>query len=595
MKRINETIRRVIKAISRAVYRFPLTAVSLIGAASLICYMISLHKSPPLITEKLLFTLLVSAVLGMAAQFALERFERLSKMRLAVYGLSVLLAAGYFLILRPAPEVSVEIGVRTFAAVFAAVCFVLWFPSFRDRTDFNKIALVHFKSVFTAALYAAVLSAGIAAIIAAVDILLLNVDNDAYAYMMAVVWVLFAPVYYLSLLPRFGSEDEADRAFMRNAEKYPRFLEILVSNIAVPIVAVYTLVLFLYFVKILVTLNWPSGQLGPMVLWYSAAGLILFVLASPLDNRFALFYRRAFPKALIPVVVMQLVSVGIRLRAYGFTESRYYVALFGIFSILTGVLMTIKPSHKNSLIALLAASFAVFSVIPPVDAFTVSRISQIARVENILRSEGILTDVGLQPKSGASERTKFETTSILSYLDRHGSLNRLSWLPEDFSLYDDMEGALGFPPEYASGESGGRFLYVSVDAEKPVAISGYDVSVNIYTDRYANGPDLSTFSFSVRGVDYTLSVDRLSREDARVSVKNAAGEALVESTLHEFADSLRETAGAEKGTLPPERMTLEAAKDGYRLKIVFQNISMTVGEGTDAGVDYSAVVLFGAP
>jgi len=78
-----------------------------------------------------------------------------------------------------------------------------------------------------------------------------------------------------------------------------------------------------------------------------------------------------FPKVMIPVVVMQLISVGIRLNAYGITESRYYVVLFGIFSILMGILLSRRNRFKYSVIALFAAIFAVLSVVPPFDAFAV--------------------------------------------------------------------------------------------------------------------------------------------------------------------------------------------------------------------------------
>lgn len=94
--------------------------------------------------------------------------------------------------------------------------------------------------------------------------------NDAYGYMMAIVWILFATIYYLSLLPRFNSEEVADRTYAQEAGHYPRFLEILVSYIAVPLVAAFTLVLLSYFVKIAVTRVWPTGHLGPMVLGYSS-------------------------------------------------------------------------------------------------------------------------------------------------------------------------------------------------------------------------------------------------------------------------------------------------------------------------------------
>ena len=88
-----------------------------------------------------------------------------------------------------------------------------------------------------------------------------------------------------------------------------------------------------------------------MILAYSAVGLVLFVLASRLSNRIAVLYKFIFPKVLIPIVGMQLMSVSIRLRAYGVTESRYYVALFGIFSLAVGLILTLRPKTKNGIIA----------------------------------------------------------------------------------------------------------------------------------------------------------------------------------------------------------------------------------------------------
>ncbi len=602
MKRLKEIIQHLIKGMSRAVFRFPLTVVCLICAAILICYMISLHKTPALVIEKLMFTCLVGAILGMTAQFAAERFKKPAKVRLTVYEVSALLTAGYFLILWPAPEISQEIGVRTFVAVFALTCAALWIPCYKQKADFNKVCLIHFKSLFTSVLYSGVLSGGLAAIITAVDILLFHVNNDTYSYMMTIVWVLFATIYYLSLLPKFNSADKPDLQVLHTAGNYPKFLEILISYIAIPLVAAYTLVLLAYFIKILVTLHWPSGQLGPMVLGYSAAGLLIFVLSSLLTNRFAVLYRMIFPKVLIPVVILQLVSVTIRLNAYGVTESRYYVALFGFFSIAIGVLLSFKPIAKNSYIALLAAGFAIFSIIPPVDAFTVSRSSQINRVEKILQSEGILSGGKLTPKTDVSEKSRIEATSILNYLDMHSSLKYIKWLPEDFNIYQDMKNTLGFEPVYANyAGSESKYFLASLDTQKPVIISGYDISVNIYSNRLSNekGPlpkeNPVSYKFTLKGVDYVLSVDRLSNQEARVSVKNSAGAELIGTNLYEFTKGITDTGYNQKEALPPDKMMLDVSQNDYKLKIVFQNINITFGTGSDAGVDYSALVLFGVP
>ncbi len=594
MKRLTDAVKRILLGLFAAVERFPLTVVCLSCAAVLICYMISLHKGPELFIQKLMFTFLFGSFLGIAAQFTHERFERLSKLRLAVYGIAAVVTVGYYLILWPAPNISFEVVIRTIVAVFAMFCLSLWVPSYQGRFDFNSITLIHFKALLTSVLYSGVLSAGCAAIIASVDTLLFNVNNDAYPYTMTIIWVLFATIYYLSLLPRFNSEDVTEREYAEHMGDYPRFLEILISYIAIPLLTVYTLVLAAYFVKILVTWNWPSGQLGVMVLAYAAAGLTVYVLASRLENRFAGLYRMIFPKVLIPVVIMQLTSVAIRLNAYGVTESRYYVTLFGIFSIVCGLFLSFKPVSKNGIIALLAAGFAVFSVIPPVDAFTVSRVSQVTRLEKMLVAEGVLVDGKLSPKADVSMKLKAESTSILSYLDNRNYIKSVKWLPQNFNSYEDMKSTLGFEPSYVDNDI--KNFYASLDMQKPFNISGYDICVSRFWNSMNKGNQPVT-DFEVRGVKYQLVFTDIESGDVRVAIKNVDGVELVGTGINDFVKLLTGTSNTPKEALSPETMTLDVVKDGYKLRIIFQNVNVTYGTESETGVnyDYSVWVLFGSP
>jgi hypothetical protein len=596
MERLKEVFKNNIKGISLAGFRFPMTVVSLLAAASIIFRLIAINGTLPLILEKLIFTFVVGAVLGMVAQFTVERFQKFSGKRVQVYGAALLLLISYFLILLPAPEISAEITVRSLVTVFALVCMVLWIPPYKSEVNFNLVALVHFKSVFTSLLYSGVLSAGIAAIIGAVDILLFNVHHDAYAYMMTTIWVVFAPVYYLSLLPKFNWKSETDKSIMENASGYPRFLDILVSKIAIPLISAYTLVLIAYFLKIVFTRTWPSGQVGPMVLVYSIAGLLIFVLSSLLENRFAIFYRKVFPKILIPVVIMQLISVGIRLNSYGVTESRYYVAIFGVFSIVAGVLLSFNSVSKNGRIALLAAVFAIISIIPPVDAFTVSRRSQINRIESILEKEGMLTDGKVSKKENASEYTKVETTSILYYLERSSSLKYIDWLPEDFVIYHGMKTTFGFEPTYPVHYNGDqRFVYISLDAQEPLLVTGYDILLNTFVGRYMNEKEMTDRDFELDGKTYRLKVNRISNDEVYVSILDSLGIELVGTGLNEFAQGLIGETNVNKEALSPNELSFDVINNEYKLKIIFQNISYTSGSGSDSGADYGIYVLFATP
>ncbi len=593
MEYLKEIIRRSAKGIAIAGYRFPLTVASLLVATLIVFRLIAIDTSLPLILEKLIFTFMVGAFIGVAAQFVVERFANLSEKRLLVYAVALLLLAGYFLILLSAPEISNEITVRSFVAIFALVCMALWIPSYKSDVDFNMVALVHFKGVFTSLLYSGVIAAGTSAIIAAIDTLLFSVDGDAYWYTLTVIWILFAPVYYLSLLPKFNSQLNEDKDMAERASNYPKFLEILVSYIAIPLISAYTAVLMAYFLKILFTLTWPSGQIGPMVLVYSIAGLVIFILASLLDNRFAAFYLRFFPKVLIFVVIMQLISVGIRLYHYGITESRYYVGIFGIFSIIAGILLSRSPVSKNGRIALLVAVFAIISIIPPVDAFTVSRHSQINRIESILADEGMLTNGEITKKEDASEYTKIETTNILNYLNRSSSLKYIDWLPEDFEVYEDLKQVFGFAPTYPNYVDDGRqYFYVSLDGETPLPIAGYDVLLNAFVGNYREATEILSQEFDLDGSLYKMEINGIGNNEAYISILDPLGNELIGTGINQFIEQIAGEEPVMKDRLSPDELSFTVNNNGYKLKIIFQNINYSSVDGIVSDLNYSIYVLF---
>lgn len=595
MNRFITLVRSNLLRLFEAVSRFPLTVVCLFGATILFCYIVSLKVQPSLLVQKLAYTFMLGSFLGITAQFACERFLRLNSRRLAVYALSTLLTVGYYLILLPAQSISQEVTVRTFVAVAAMFCAFVWVPSYRDTADFNEISLVHFKSALISILYSAVLSAGCASIIAAVDTLLFNVNQDAYSYTMIIIWVMFATLYYLSLLPRFNSADAEEQEFAKYSAQYPRFLEILVSYIAIPLIAVFTLVLTAYFIKILFTLKWPSGQLGGMVLAYSTAGLVIYILASLSQNRFAQWYLKLFPKVLIPVVIMQLISVGIRLDAYGFTESRYYIALFGMFSLVCGSILSFKPVSRNGLIALLAATFAILSTVPPIDAFTISRHSQISRLENMLEAEGVLQNGQITPKAEVSMDLRLETTNIINYLQAREYTRYVAWLPQDFNTYNNMKSVLGFEPAYPGMSRENNFFYAMMEPQKPVDISGYNIMINANSHRGEVNGKTSPADFEIAGVHYQLELERLSAQEVRVVVRTAAGQEVIATGLYDFSQTISGVGNAPKEALPPEQMTFDLENNGYKMRIMFQNLHITSGDMVDAGVDYGLIILIGVP
>lgn len=95
------------------------------------------------------------------------------------------------------------------------------------------------------------LAAGISAIFYATDYLLFNIDYKMLTHLLNIVGPLFAPIYFLSMTPLYpGKREEMipDEAWAKRGETLerqfmvPRFLEVLISYIIIPLTAIYTLI-----------------------------------------------------------------------------------------------------------------------------------------------------------------------------------------------------------------------------------------------------------------------------------------------------------------------------------------------------------------
>lgn len=577
MSRIKSFLNKTIMNLKETVFRFPLVLIFLASLTIVLSMTIENVISDEELIRRLLFTGIFGALLATAVQFAVERFKNLSKYTLILHAAAVLLSAAYYYFMTN-DDISPIMVVHLFVISFALFAAYLYLPSAKNEVDFGNVALTHFKAAFIAILYGVVLFLGFAAIFEAVDILLYNINSEVYAHTAVIAFIFFTPSYYLSLLPKFNSTDEADIKRNEASYSYPRVLDILVSNIMIPLISIFSVVLIIYFLKILITGVWPVGQVGPMVLGYSAAGYFIYILDSKLDNRFSLLYRRIFPVALIPLVAMQLVSAYIRIEAYGITESRYYIVLFGIFSLICALMIIFGKKKNPNSIVLLSLIFALISIIPPVDAFTVSSKSQEARLEEILLRNNMLADNKIVHSKNISNEDKYEITSISDYMARMGHLNNIEWFPEeyaDWGYYGSFESIYGFSPyydnSYGPGE-GSRYSYASLDDSISMDVSGYDrfIKANIYS-RADQKPTVGTFETD--GVKYTVEQETDSLGYVTLKILNDSNNVLIEISMKELTDHLFEKPES-KYSLPPEDLTIEAENESVKLKVTASEINI---------------------
>lgn len=578
MSRIKDFLNKMALNLKTTLTRFPLVLLFLVFLTTTMFYEIENDFRNESLFGRLFFTGIFGALLATLVQFKTERFITLKKNKLLLQAITILLAVGYYHFMTN-DDISNSMIVHLFVISFALFAGYLYVPSSKNEVNFGNVALSHFKAAFTAILYGVVIFLGFVAIFGAIDILLFNIDTKIYGHLANIAFVFFTPAYYLSLLPKFNSEEENDIKKNEVSYSYPRVLEILVSYILIPLISIFSAVLIVYFIKILVTGVWPVGQVGPMVLGYSASGYFIYILGHNLDNKFSLSYRKIFPIVLLPLVAMQLVSSYIRVDAFGITESRYYVILFGIFSIACALMLIFGKKKNPNSIVLLSALFALLSIIPPVDAFTISKNSQEGRLQEFLLENNMLSENKIIPNKDVSNEDMREITDISNYLARMGYLEDIEWFPKEYastsSYYQNFNKIYGFQAYYNEYYPDGNptYAYATLDNNVEIDSSGYEkfLKINIFSDTRNNSTSIS--SFNLDNKKYSIEQKTDNKGYVTLVILDSSGKEVLEISLKDYIDGLFENYTEPKAMKSPEEMVIVSQNEVLKVQILINDIS----------------------
>jgi MFS family permease len=563
------------KRLTNAIVRYPLTELFLLAAAVIVSVSINAEKD----YEKLLLACVVGAVLCASLQALYERFFYKIFTRLILMVCGVTLTLGYYLILRSAPELSMEIGIRTSVALLALYFAFIWVPVIRSRISFNESFMAVFKAFFHSAFYSAVLYGGCSLIILAINTLIVNVNYKAYPHTANIVFTLFAPLFFLSLIPVYpgkkNKDMDSEKTFtqeevINKAAFCPKFLEILISYIIIPLTAVFTIILLLYMVLNIRGSFWTNNLMEPMLVSYAITVIFIYILSSRLENKFAVLFRLIFPKLLVPIVLFQITSSIISLSETGVTHTRYFVILFGIFAACSGIVMSLLLVRKNGIIAAMLIAFSFVSIIPPVDAFTVSRLSQENILKSVLIQNGMLKNNTITPNSSVSNEDKKKIISLVEYLTMMGYSNKIEWLPDNFTVYEDFYDTFGFY-EYDLAENTNRSINFFLNSSVPIDIAGYDVLTHTYINSDENKVT-QICDIKKSGKNYILEKEKSGEKYDIVLIDDNKQE-IIRFDTNEIFSKYRSYA-VDKAEISNEEATFSIENDQVKLTIVVQDVNI---------------------
>jgi hypothetical protein len=433
----------------------------------------------------------------------------------------------------------------------------LLIPYFYERTNFELYVIKLILRFFTTLIFSIVLQLGISAILLTIDSLLgIQVYSNLYLYIWFIICGIFAPTFFLAGVPPNNLELEV--------EDYPKILKILLLYIVIPLISVYTLILYLYFAKVLITYKWPVGLVGHLVLWYSVISIFVIFLVYPLiaESKWVKNFIFWFPKLILPLIIMMFVSVGIRVSAYGITENRYFVLALGLWALGIMLYWSIARKNRNIVLPLSLAVIVFLSVIGPWSAYSTSIFSQNNRFKGILSKYNMIKDnTIIKPSSTIKAEDEKEINAILKYFNNSHSLMNVKYLPKDFKL-TEVKNLFGFEykDDYYGPQDNVYFSYSLNFVSSPHNISGFDY----------------LFNFRYPGNTQNQSNQKIKAEFNRESqefMMNYNGIEIYKRSLSDFAEELYEKYGTTSDkTITSEEMTFVDENKDVKIKFLFINI-----------------------
>lgn len=548
-----------------AICRFPATVVLAVATSALLILIIEhdfRHISVRVETlSRIAMTCGLGILLTVCIQLLYERYGRVNLvMQWLGWAIGLAILWLYFLLLLP--DLNWMSGTRYTAVMLTLVIALTVIPYFIRKAFFEQ-ALIRLSARFLLAiLYSAVLFLGISAILFTLQHLLsVPVPERLYLYVWIVIVGVFAPVFFLAGIPQ-DQKDLGDAS-------YAKWLRVLLINIVLPLIMIYTLILYIYFAKILLTQQWPEGLVSHLVLWYSAISIGVILYTTPLRaelkwaERFAVW----FSKLILPLLIMMFVSIGIRINAYGVTENRYFVVALGAWVFGTMCYLAFSRQARNTLIVAALGCITILSVFGPWSAYSLAQSSQNHRLHAILHQYDMIQDGQIVNRDAmVADEDKHEIRQILYYFERKHSFQNVAGLPASFTR-QQMEDLFGFP--YYSWDSNDRngdehFSY-SFDPERQVLeISGYDYLFQAYSYRASTGLTYGDLELNIM-----QSSDR--QEAPRLQLARN-GSLLYERSILEMIEQM---------TLPSDGSALQAEEgegvyidenDALQLKMIFQHL-----------------------
>lgn len=478
-------------------------------------------------------------------------------------------------------------AIRYFVFVAAAYFSLVFLPfiNTREENGFWQFNRHFFGRIINTIFYGIILFGGISLTLLTIDYLkLMQVDEDLYLKIWVFIVGIFGVWYFLTGVPKNLDSFETER-------EYPKAIKFLAEYILLPLITLYTAVLYVYGGVILFKQEWPEGNVSIFILIYAAVGIFATFL-NP-ENRFLKIFSKWFYILLFPLIAMLFGALYVRVSDYGITENRYFIFILGIWLFCA---ITYYLFYKKKNIIFIPASLGILILLTafgPWGALAVSEQSQVSRLENLLVKNEILVDgkIEVKPREVPPQDRK-EISAIVRYLDETHDFSKIEpWFTEDiqkavadknFNPASQLVSAMGlsyvneYDYDYASEYEKTHFNFrLNEKFPRVQDVAGYDYFLPDGMFFYRMDQRRNTF---ITNNETFIAEFDIGKNLFHIT-KN--GETLMAVNVNEMAQKLSaQYSDRTDRYLPEEELTVISQVGRYKIKVVLEISGTNNGEIT---------------
>lgn len=496
MGKIKEKVLNVFKILKKSVEKFPLT----IGVILILTLIFTINFDNDFLTAKVMENISLFAVLFASGSFLIETLLENKNKKIYFYILSAILSG----ILIYSVNIEQDMlwmtnNIFLFRITRVIICYILtlgilgiYYNYKKSGKSFAEYLTKVFVNIFKTSIVYGILAIGLALVSAVFVYLILG--GKGYTLVLRIE-ILLLGIYYAPMLIY---------NFSNTSEEVGKFAKIVIKYVLGTLVIVAFAIIYLYMLKLLILRSMPSNQIFRILATLFILGLPIWTMCSYFKEE-KLFDKinQKLPLLFIPFIFLQIYTIGVRVASNGITIPRYLCLMLVLFEIIY-IIMYLKNNEKvgNALIVIMAFVI-ISSVVPYVNMFTVSNLSQNHNLKIYTRKND-LSDKDIIKISGAYE-----------YLD--DSVEGDKYITEEDKKFikDELKNKdVNNVLEDKNGMSNEKYIYArkKIDA---IDVTGYNTlyeisSIKGYLDKEIKKDNLKNIEFETNS-GYTFIVDLSSR------------------------------------------------------------------------------------